>query len=142
MNRSRRITTISFIPVLVLALAACSSGSSPSAAVSSSAAASQATASDAPSEGGEEAEVRLVSSTFGPGELTVSVNTTVVFINDDSFDHTISEGTDGEAVDNPLVDDEIAGNGGEVRVTFNEAGTYDITCRIHPSMQMTVTVEG
>lgn len=124
MNRSRRITTISFIPVLVLALAACSSGSSPSA------------------EGGEEAEVRLVSSTFEPGELTVSVNTTVVFINDDSFDHTISEGTEGEAVDNPLVDDEIAGNGGEVRVTFNEAGTYDITCRIHPSMQMTVTVEG
>lgn len=140
MNRSRRITTISFIPVLVLALAACSSGSSPSAAVSSSA--SQATASDAPSEGGEEAEVRLVSSTFEPGELTVSVNTTVVFINDDSFDHTITEGTEGEAVDNPLVDDEIAGNGGEVRVTFNEAGTYDITCRIHPSMQMTVTVEG
>ena len=27
-------------------------------------------------------------------------------------------------------------------VTFDEPGTYDITCEIHPSMQMTVIVEG
>jgi len=28
-----------------------------------------------------------------------------------------------------------------VRVTFDEPGTYEITCKIHPSMQMTITVE-
>ncbi|MGZ8513018.1 MAG: cupredoxin domain-containing protein [Candidatus Limnocylindria bacterium] len=40
-----------------------------------------------------------------------------------------------------MVDDEITGRG-EVRVTFDEAGTYEITCEIHPSMQVTITVEG
>jgi plastocyanin len=53
----------------------------------------------------------------------------------------VSEGTDGDVVDDPIVDEEIAA-GGEVRVTFDEAGTYDITCEIHPDMQMTITVEG
>ncbi len=76
-----------------------------------------------------------------PEEITVPVGTEVVFLNADGFAHTVTEGTDGQAVDDPIVDEEIAQNG-TVSVTFDEAGTYDITCEIHPSMQMTVTVEG
>ena len=53
----------------------------------------------------------------------------------------MTEGTGGQAVDDPIVDREIAQNR-SVRVTFDEPGTYDITCKIHPSMQLTVTVEG
>jgi plastocyanin len=53
----------------------------------------------------------------------------------------VTEGTDGDVVDDPIVDEEIGG-GGEVRVTFDEAGTFDITCEIHPTMQTTITVEG
>jgi plastocyanin len=85
--------------------------------------------------------VRIVNSVFEPSELTVSAGTEVVWTNEDSFAHTVTEGTDGDVVDDPIVDEEIAA-GGEVRVTFDEAGTFDITCEIHPDMQMTITVEG
>ncbi len=30
----------------------------------------------------------------------------------------------------------------DVVVTFDEAGTFNITCKIHPTMNMTITVEG
>ena len=30
----------------------------------------------------------------------------------------------------------------DITVTFDEAGTFNLTCKIHPSMNMTVTVEG
>jgi plastocyanin len=53
----------------------------------------------------------------------------------------VTEGTDGEAVDDPIVDEEIEQNG-SVSVTFDEPGTYNITCKIHSSMNMTITVEG
>jgi len=135
MNRYRTTPLLAVIAALVVVLAACSSGASPSASASAEAAEQSAAAEDEP-------EVRIVASNFEPGDLTVSVGTEVVFINDDGFGHTITEGTDGNVVDDPIVDEEIDGGGGEVRVTFDEAGTFDITCEIHPSMQMTVTVEG
>jgi len=134
MNRYRTIPLLAVIAALVVVLAACSSGASPSASASAEAA-EQSAAEDEP-------EVRIVASNFEPGDLTVSVGTEVVFINDDGFGHTITEGTDGDVVDDPIVDEEIDGGGGEVRVTFDEEGTFDITCEIHPSMQMTVTVKG
>lgn len=142
MIRYRPTLLLTILASLVVLLAACSSGSSASASPSEAAAAdSDAAAPSEAAAGGDESEVRIVASTFEPGEITVTAGTEVVFINDDSFAHTITEGTDGDAVDDPIVDEEIDG-GGEVRVTFDEAGTYDITCEIHPSMQMTVTVEG
>ena len=30
----------------------------------------------------------------------------------------------------------------DIEVTFDDPGTYDITCKIHPAMNMTITVEG
>jgi plastocyanin len=89
----------------------------------------------------EEVRVRLESSNFDPSELTITAGTTVLFLNADSYTHTVTEGTGGQAVDDPIVDREIAENR-SVRVTFDEPGTYDITCKIHPSMQLTITVEG
>ena len=44
-----------------------------------------------------------------------------------------------DAVDDPIVDEQ---GGADIEVTFDEAGTYNITCTIHPSMNMTITVEG
>jgi plastocyanin len=29
-----------------------------------------------------------------------------------------------------------------VEITFDEAGTFDVTCLFHPQMNMTVVVEG
>lgn len=136
--------------LLVMALAACSSTESatPDAAEPTVTAAQTASAEPSESEAAEseapadEAErVRIDGSAFDPEELTIAAGTEVQFVNADGFEHTVTEGTDGQAVADPIVDEEIAQNG-TVSVTFDEPGTYDITCKIHPSMQMTVIVEG
>jgi plastocyanin len=135
------------LPLVVLLVACGNQAASPSVAESHAAAShsmaapsSEPPASESAAADSEE-RVRIDGSQFDPAELTVAAGTTVVFLNADAFAHTITEGTDGTAVDDPIVDDDIEQNG-SVQVTFDEAGTYEITCRIHPSMQMTITVEG
>ena len=143
MNRYRP-TLLAILASLVVLLAACTSQSSATlepTAESTPTAAPTAEAETAEEEPAADAEVRIVNSAFRPGDLTVNVGDEVAFINDDTFTHTITEGTDGDAVDDPIVDEEVSGRG-EVRVTFDEAGTYDITCEIHPTMHVTITVEG
>jgi plastocyanin len=105
-------------------------------------AAASPTASSAESQEAEAEEERVAIgiSDFEPATLTISAGTEVVFENLAPFDHTVTEGTGGQAVDDPIID-ATAAVGGEVRVSFDEPGTYDITCTIHPSMQMTITVE-
>jgi plastocyanin len=143
------------IGILALVLAACASpAAAPSAtepptpsateaATPSASPSAEESESAEPSEEAtaEEVRVRLESSNFDPSELTITAGTTVLFLNADSYTHTVTEGTGGQAVDDPIVDREIAENR-SVRVTFDEPGTYDITCKIHPSMQLTITVEG
>jgi plastocyanin len=143
------------IGILALVLAACASpAAAPSAtepptpsateaATPSASPSAEESESAEPSEEAtaEEVRVRLESSNFDPSELTIPSGTTVLFLNADSYTHTVTEGTGGQAVDDPVVDREIAQNR-SVRVTFDEPGTYDITCKIHPSMQLTITVEG
>jgi plastocyanin len=139
--------------VLALVLAACGGGGAPSEAASraaSSTAASEAAASAAPSEaasaeasaGGSEAvRVRLDGFVFDPAELTIAVGTQVSFLNADGAAHTVTEGVDAEAAESPIIDDEIAPNQA-TRYTFDEPGTYEITCLLHPTMNLTVVVEG
>jgi plastocyanin len=133
-----------------MALAACSSTESATpdageptetAAQTESAAPSESEAAESEAPAAEEERARIDGSAFDPEELTIAAGTEVLFVNADGFAHTVTEGTDGQAVDDPIVDEEIAQNG-TVSVTFDEPGTYDITCKIHPSMQMTVIVEG
>jgi plastocyanin len=82
--------------------------------------------------------VSLANTTFTPSTLTIPAGTSVTFT--DGVSHTVTEGSDGTAVDDPIVDEEW--NGEPIVVTFEEAGTYQITCRFHPTMNMTITVEG
>jgi len=152
MDRSRPMILPALIAILALVLAACAEGAaSPAAAESevptpadSEEAAESEPGESEPAESGEAAaedQVRIESSNFDPRELTIAVGTEVAFLNADGFTHTVTEGTDGQAVDDPIVDEDIEQNG-TVRVTFDEPGTYEITCKIHPSMQMTIIVEG
>ena len=134
---------------LVLVLAACggttsSTSTEPSQAESAAPSESEsapASESAEPSEAaGEEETVRLSQFAFDPEELTISAGTTVNFVNADSAAHTVTEGTDGTAVEDPIIDEELE-QSGSTSFTFDEPGTYDITCRLHPSMQLTITVE-
>jgi plastocyanin len=144
---THRISASLLAVLLALALAACANTTSetaeagePSEAAepSEAPASEEAAASEEPA--AEEARVRIDNSAFDTEELTVAFGTEVSWVNADAFEHTITEGTDGDPVEDPIVDEEIAQNG-TVSVTFDEPGTYDITCQIHPSMQMTVIVE-
>jgi plastocyanin len=127
-HRSRPLAIL----VLVLLLAACSNN----AASSAPAADGGGAATDDGSSGGGET-VSLAGFAFSPSELTIPAGTTVTFT--DTANHTVTEGTDGEAVDDPIVDED---GGSDIEVTFDEPGTYNITCKIHPDMNMTITVEG
>jgi plastocyanin len=146
---TQRLSALLLAALLTLALAACANSASESTSEPTpTAEASQPAESEAPASEPAESEaaaseerVRIDGSNFDPEELTIAAGTEVQWVNADSFGHTVTEGTDGQAVDDPIVDEEIAQNG-TVSVTFEEPGTYDITCRIHPSMNMTITVEG
>jgi plastocyanin len=126
-NRSRPASLLSLLAALILTLAACSAA---------------APSSDAGGDGGGDGggdtgeTVSMAGQAFSPSSLTIPAGTTVTFT--DTSGHTVTEGTDGTAVDDPIVDEQ---GGSDVPVTFEEAGTYNITCKIHPSMNMTITVE-
>jgi plastocyanin len=127
-HRSRPKALFGLIAALTLVLAACAGG----------------TATSEPADGGGDAggdageTVSLSGGQFSPSSLTIPVGTTVTFT--DSSGHTVTEGSDGEAVDDPIVDED--GGSEPIEVTFDEAGTFNITCKIHPAMNMTITVEG
>lgn len=93
-----------------------------------------------PGAGGAGAEVIIDDLAFGDQEITVSAGTTVTWINNDSVGHTVTNGEDGQAAADAMFDEPI-GVGEEVTVTFDEPGTYQVTCTIHPEMNMTVVVD-
>ena len=127
MRRSRTTIIASALFALTLVLAACSSSSGESTAPDDNGGGG----------GGGGETVSMANTQFTPSELTVPAGTTVTFT--DTSGHTVTEGTDGEPVDDPIVDED---GGSDIDVTFDEPGTYNITCKIHPTMNMTITVEG
>lgn len=152
-NRARSALPPGLVLALATALAACATaGESPSTSPAASvipsatpepAATREETASPEPSASAGaagEAEVLIDGARFAPAELTVAAGTEVVFVNEDDYEHTVTEGTGGQAVADAFVDSEV-GAGSTLRVVFDEPGTFDITCIIHPTMQMTITVE-
>jgi plastocyanin len=86
-------------------------------------------------------EVNVGAMSFAPAQLTVPAGTEVTFNNTSQLPHTITHGTNGRAVDDPAFDRNI-GEMASVTIAFDEPGTYEVTCKIHPSMNMTIVVEG
>ena len=145
MTRSRMV----ILPALLaLVLAACGDGgtsAAPSeAALQSLPAASEAAPSEAaaPSEDAASGRnVTLTDNAFSEGELTIAVGDTVTFRNAGSNPHTVTEGTNGAEAEGSSFNEQVA-PGDEVEITFDEAGTFDVTCLFHGNMNMTVVVEG
>jgi len=74
-----------------------------------------------------------------PNEITVSTGTTVSWINDDSAAHTVTSGTVTAGVTG-VFDSSLFMAGDVYEFTFNEAGTFDYFCMVHPWMTGVVNV--
>lgn len=84
-------------------------------------------------DGPGENEVWMENIEFNPETITVSTGTTVTWTNNDDVAHTVTrEG---------MFDSGNIAAGGTFSFTFDEAGTYDYVCTIHPAMTGTVIVE-
>ncbi len=74
-----------------------------------------------------------------PAEVSVSVGDTVTWSNDDTAAHTVTSGTPSDGPDG-IFDSSLFMAGTTFEYTFNEAGTYDYFCMVHPWMVGTVIV--
>jgi plastocyanin len=145
-SRSRTLTGITLLAGLVLA-AACNSGS-PSETLTDGPAAPSA-AGGAPSIAAEPSEpgaqsgevtVTIAGRSFG-GDITITAGSSVVFVNHDGFGHTATNGSNGAPDPNALFDESLADGASTAPIVFDTPGTYQVTCRIHSSMNMTITVQ-
>ena len=76
---------------------------------------------------------------FLPYEETVAKGATVTWSNDDSAAHTVTSGTPTGGPDG-LFDSSIFMAGNSFEFTFNDAGTYDYFCMVHPWMAGIINV--
>ncbi len=77
---------------------------------------------------------------YDPQDITVSVGTTVNWINDDETIHTVTSGTPDEGP-SPMFDSGIIDAGNSFSYTFQDSGTFDYYCIVHPWMIGSVTAE-
>jgi amicyanin len=73
------------------------------------------------------AEVKIDNFSFGPGELTVPVGSTVTWTNRDDIPHTVVS-TEGVFKSKVMDTDE------KFSFTFTKPGTFPYFCSIHPKM--------
>ena len=76
----------------------------------------------------------LTTTAYGPNPLTVSVGTTVSWLNSDNTSHTAT--ANGGAFSSPSI-----GPNARFNFTFMTAGTFAYHCTIHPNMVSTITVQ-
>ncbi len=85
------------------------------------------------------AETLVVSQkkrTFNPNEIAIHPGDTLNIVNDDEFTHQIY-------IDNPNLkfESDESDPGGNVKVTFPAAGSFEVHCHIHPKMLLQVKVQ-
>ena len=82
--------------------------------------------------------VTMEGISFVPGNLTVTVGTTVTWTNDSSVIHTVTSGTDG--THDGIFNSGDVGPDEEFSYTFNEVGSYPYYCIPHVNSGMTGTI--
>ena len=73
-----------------------------------------------------------------PYTISVATGATVMWSNDDSAVHTVSSGTPSALTD--IFDSGLFMTGNSFEFTFDESGTYDYFCMVHPWMIGVVSV--
>jgi len=81
----------------------------------------------------EEKIISIKNLQFNPAVTNIATGDKITWKNEDSFTHDVT-------IDNGLFDKDIEA-GQSFSYTFNEAGTYEYHCDIHPSMKGTIIVK-
>jgi plastocyanin len=110
-----------------------------SQAAESASAAASALVEASPAASGATTLVAIANLSFGPN-LSVAAGTTVAFENKDAVPHTATQGSNGVKAPDALFDLQLAAGASE-SYTFADAGSYKVTCTLHPQMNMTITVQ-
>ena len=124
------VVVASFLALLTGALAACNVGSGGGGSSSSG------------------STLSLGGSSFnGATSITITAGQSVTFDDSSGGTHDLVTGTSGQFTAATGAPNEFSTKDGldlsagdKKTVTFKNAGTYQITCTIHPSMQATITV--
>ena len=74
-----------------------------------------------------------------PYEVTISVGDTVTWSNDDTAAHTVTSGTSSGGPDG-VFDSSLFMSGSTFEFTFDDSGTFDYFCMVHPWMTGQVQV--
>ena len=83
----------------------------------------------------EEVTVGQAGKMFTPDALQIKVGDSVKFNNDDTVTHAVM-------VAGPMPSNLGPIKAGEAKeVTFDQPGTYEVKCAIHPKMKLTITVQ-
>ena len=83
-----------------------------------------------------ESRVIQTGKAFDPKALTVKAGDSIVFANEDFYDHNVYSESDGNVFNLG-----IQSPGQNNAVTLRNAGTVQVLCRIHPKMKLVITVE-
>ena len=81
-------------------------------------------------------DVVIDNFSFGPKTITVPRGTTITWTNKDDDPHTVVSAADPKLFKSAALDTDDS-----FTFTFNEAGTFQYFCTIHPRMQGTVIVQ-
>jgi plastocyanin len=133
---------------LVVALAACGSTTTASSATATPTVAATMEAPTATSSAGGAATIKMGSVNFTVGNATVKAGEAVMFVDPTSggIHHLVtgSHGTFSAEAGAPsqfaTADGISFSPGDSISIVFPAAGTYTITCTIHPLMEATITV--
>jgi plastocyanin len=142
MSKQMRLALVVLILALPL-LAACGQTAAGSTAVAPAATAPAAAATSGTGAQGAATpapvQIALKNLAFEPKAVTVPVGTTVTWVNQDAFAHTVTAGTRGSP--SGVFDSANLAAGASFSFTFTKAGTFPYFCAIHAGMDGTVTVQ-
>jgi plastocyanin len=124
----QRLAFPSLALAALLAVGACSSGSS-----AAPGGASAAPPSTAGSPAAAAAAVAIKDFAFNPGTIQAKVGQNITWTNQDSTAHTVT-------LDDKSVDSGNVQPNANYSHAFTQAGTFTYHCSIHPTMKGTVTV--
>jgi len=103
----------------------------PSPAPATTSAQTTPTSQTTPVETAQSSAISIRNFAFNPDTITVKKGATVTWTNNDSAPHQIKSDTFNSGA---------LGNGQSFSYAFENAGTFDYSCAIHPSMTGTITV--